>query len=192
MTASGPPGRRLTRRFFARPTLDVARDLIGCILVHETPRGRLAGRIVETEAYIGSEDRACHARFGRTPRAEVLYGPPGLAYVYLIYGMYDLLNVVTEQENIPAAVLIRALEPFPPLAAGSCTGPGRLTRTLAIDRRHNRTDLTVGALGIERRRERRRPEVATSPRIGVGYAGEWALKPWRFSEAASPAVSRRR
>jgi DNA-3-methyladenine glycosylase len=181
----------LSRRFFARPTLDVARDLIGCVLVHETPEGRLAGRIVETEAYVGCEDLACHARFGRTARSEVLWSVPGTAYVYLIYGMYDLLNVVTEREGTPAAVLIRALEPLSPLGATSCSGPGRLTRTLGIDRTHNRRDLTTGALRIERRRERRKPEVATSPRIGVDYAGEWARLPWRFTDPASPALSRR-
>lgn len=189
---AGAASRTLSRRFFSRPTLEVARDLIGCVLVHETGRRRRAGRIVETEAYIGSDDQACHARFGFTKRSEVLYAAPGTAYVYLIYGMHDLLNVVTEREGFPAAVLIRALEPLAGIEETSCTGPGRLTRALGVTRSHNRADLTSGPLRIERRRERSKPRVQTSPRIGVEYAGEWARKPWRFIDAESSLVSKRR
>ena len=105
--------RPLPRSFYARPTLLVARELLGAVVARRLPDGEiLRGRIVETEAYVGEEDKACHARAGRTPRTEVLYGPPGMAYVYLTYGMHHLLNAVAEREGFPAAVLIRAAEPL--------------------------------------------------------------------------------
>lgn len=168
----------LTSEFFSRPTLQVARSLIGKYLIRENGRGLLAGRIIEVEAYIGPEDKACHASKGRTARTEVLFGPPGHAYVYLCYGMYDLLNVVTGEEGFPAAILLRAVECDGTLI----DGPGRLTRAFDIDRRLNRLDLTVGeTLWFEDRGEAvRRGTVKAYPRIGVDYAGEWAKKPWRF------------
>jgi DNA-3-methyladenine glycosylase len=178
---------RFTRSFFARPCLEVAPELIGAYLVH----GERAGRIVEVEAYVHEEDQACHARFGRTRRAETLYGPPGHAYVFLIYGMYDCFNVVTEPRDSPAAVLIRALEPCPPLDGGT-DGPGKLCRALRINRAHNGADLVSGALVWLERRNRKRVRIAATPRIGVDYAGEWATRPWRFLDADSPWVSKAR
>jgi DNA-3-methyladenine glycosylase len=178
----------LARAFFARPCLEVAPDLLGMYLVH----GGRAGRIVEVEAYVHEEDQACHARFGRTKRASMLYGPPGHAYVFLIYGMYDCFNVVCEPEHSPAAVLIRALEPVPPFdpAWGGTDGPGKLCRALAITRAHNGVDLLRGPLRIERR-GRVRPRIVATPRIGVDYAGAWAKKRWRFVDADSKWLSKK-
>ena len=138
----------------------------------------LAGKIVEVEAYVGSQDRACHASKGRTQRTNVMFGPGGVAYVYLIYGMYHCLNVVTEREEFPSAVLIRAIE----IDGQLIDGPGRLCRALQIDRRLNRADLTIGeSLWFEDRGEVvERGTVGAYPRIGVDYAGKWAEKLWRF------------
>ena len=181
---------QLSRAFFARPCLQVAEELVGKWLVHRVGRQILDGRIVEVEAYIGQEDQACHARFGPTQRARVLYGPPGHAYVFLIYGMYDCFNVVCEPEGRPAAVLVRALEPGPRVRS-ACDGPGKLCRALGISRAHNTLDLTTGKhLWIEDRDEER-PRIEVGPRIGVDYAGEWANKPWRIIDADSEHVSRR-
>ncbi len=164
--------------FYARPTLQVARSLLGKHLVRETAAGLRAGRIIEVEAYVGFHDRASHASRGRTKRTEVMFGPPGRAYVYLIYGMYHCLNVVTERADFPAAVLIRAVQD----ESGLIDGPGRLCRSFTIDRELNFHDLTTGkALWIEDRRKRiRRAAISAFPRIGVDYAGAWAAKPWRF------------
>ena len=171
-------GKILSRRYFARPTVQVARSLIGQYLVRVIDGRILAGKIVEVEAYVGSEDKACHASKGRTQRTEVLFGPPGVAYVYLIYGMYHCLNVVTEREEFPSAVLIRAIE----IDGELIDGPGRLGRTLQIDRRLNRADLTTGeSLWFEDRGALvTRGDVGAHPRIGVDYAGEWVKKLWRF------------
>lgn len=170
--------RPLVRAFFNRPTLTVARSLIGKYLVRDNGNGRIAGRIIEVEAYIGTEDKACHASKGRTARTDVMFGPPGISYVYLIYGMYHLLNVVTEQADFPAAVLIRAIE----VDGELIDGPGKLCRELGIDRSLHQVDLTQGrAIWFEDRGQRvRRNQVGTFPRIGVEYAGSWAKKPWRF------------
>ena len=194
----------LSRDFYARPTLDVARALIGKVLVHDSPGGQASGVIVETEAYIGESDPACHAAPGPTARNAPLYGPPGIAYVYLNYGIHYLVNAVTEAEGWPAAVLIRALEPLDGEAlmrrrrargtgrsarefttAELCRGPGNLTRALGIDLRQNLSDLTGSALRIEDRRLPAR-EVQWTPRIGltVGVESEW-----RCIAVGSPAVS---
>jgi DNA-3-methyladenine glycosylase len=168
----------LTRAFFNRPTLTVARALIGKHLVRENGKERIAGTIIEVEAYVGVQDKACHASKGRTARTEVMFGPPGVSYVYLIYGMYHLLNVVTERADFPAAVLIRAIE----VEGTLIDGPGKICRELNIDRSLNRLDMTegrhvwfedCGARGT-------RKKIGTFPRIGVEYAGSWAKKPWRF------------
>ena len=170
--------RILPRRYFNRPTVTVARSLIGKYLVREIDSRILAGKIVEVEAYVGSQDKACHASKGRTQRTEVMFGPAGVAYVYLIYGMYHCLNVVTEREEFPSAVLIRAVE----IDGELIDGPGRLCRALQIDRRLNRADLTVGeSLWFEDRGGVvGRGTVGAYPRIGVDYAGTWAEKLWRF------------
>ena len=170
--------RILPRRYFNRPTVTVARSLIGKYLVREIDSRILAGKIVEVEAYVGSQDKACHASKGRTQRTEVMFGPAGVAYVYLIYGMYHCLNVVTEREEFPSAVLIRAVE----IDGELIDGPGRLCRALQIDRRLNRADLTIGeSLWFEDRGEVvGRGAIGAHPRIGVDYAGVWAKKLWQF------------
>ncbi|HSL02250.1 MAG TPA: DNA-3-methyladenine glycosylase [Nitrospiraceae bacterium] len=180
--------RILTRAYFNRPTLTVARSLIGKYLVRVIEGRILAGKIIEVEAYVGPQDKACHASKGRTQRTEVLFGSPGIAYVYLIYGMYHCLNVVTEREEFPSAVLIRAIE----LDGELIDGPGRLCRALQIDRRLNRMDLTTGeSLWFEDRGVSvRKGEVGAHPRIGVGYAGKWAEKLWRFRLRAVAAPTR--
>lgn len=180
----------LPRSFYDRDTEEVARDLLGCLLVREGESGLYVARIVETEAYVGPHDRACHASKGITPRTQVLYGPPGHAYVYFVYGMHYLLNAVTDREGHGAAVLIRGIEPlsgFPPDARTN--GPARLTKTLSIDKELNRWDLTLGerlwiAPGPRAKR------VERGPRIGVDYAGAWAKEPLRFWEAGNRWVSR--
>ncbi len=188
--------RVLPRSFYSRPTLTVARDLLGKVLVHQTPEGVASGMIVETEAYIGEDDPACHAAPGPTRRNAPLYGPPGAAYVYLNYGIHYLVNAVTEPEGQPAAVLIRALRPLDgiPLmierrpgaaAAHLCRGPGNLTRALGISLAENRLDLSSSRLTVEDR-GLRIGKVSRGPRIGIRVAVE---RPWRFWIAADPAVS---
>ena len=180
---------KLDRAFYARPTLDVARELLGKVLVHNTgDRGRLAGRIVETEAYVGPTDQASHASRGLTPRASIMFGPPGRAYIYLIYGMYWCLNIVTESEGFPAAVLVRAVEPVEGIATPT-DGPGKLCRAMLIDGGLNGTDITGDTLYMEDDGAPP-PEVETGPRVGVDYAGEWAAKQWRFYVKGSRYVSR--
>ncbi|MEO6239307.1 MAG: DNA-3-methyladenine glycosylase [Vicinamibacterales bacterium] len=194
----------LYRDFYDRPTLDVAHDLIGKVLVHDTPRGRSSGVIVEAEAYIGEGDPACHAAPGLTKRNAPLYGPPGVAYVYLNYGIHYLVNAVTEAEGWPAAVLLRALEPKDgiPLmrrrrASGGarrpseiasddlCRGPGNLTQALGIDLTQNLRDLTGGSLRIEDQNDRSR-SLTWSRRIGINVGVE---REWRVTASDSPALS---
>jgi DNA-3-methyladenine glycosylase len=168
----------LSRNYFNRPTLIVARSLLGKYLVRGDGKQTIAGKIIEVEAYVGPQDKACHASKGRTPRTEVLFGPPGISYVYFIYGMHHCLNVVTERVEFPAAVLIRAIQ----VDGSLIDGPGRLCRALRIDRSLNRLDMTSGErLWFEDRgmtvRDRK---IRLFPRIGVDYAGVWARKPWRF------------
>ena len=181
----------LSRIYFDRPTLTVARSLIGKYLVRKIDDCILSGKIIEVEAYVGPEDKACHASKGRTQRTEVMFGPAGVAYVYLIYGMYYCLNVVTEREEFPSAVLIRAIE----LDGKLIDGPGRLCRSLQIDRRLNRADLTTGdSIWFEDRGEAvGRGRVGAYSRIGVDYAGTWANKLWRFRlrTVAVPMKTRR-
>ena len=202
-----PVRQPLSREFYARPTLEVARELIGKLLVHDTPAGPAAGVIVETEAYIGESDPACHAAPGPTKRNAPLYGPPGVAYVYLNYGIHYLVNAVTEPDGWPAAVLIRALEPFEGeslmrrrrarasgkragdfATADLCRGPGNLTRALGIALAQNERDLVSSSLRIE---EAGLPphDVRTSTRVGIRVGTE---KPWRFYAHGSAAVSGRR
>ena len=185
--------RALSRSFYDRATLDVLRDLLGKVLVHEVRGRRVSGVIVEAEAYIGESDPACHAAPGPTPRNAPLYGPPGRAYVYFNYGMHYLVNAVTEAEGSPAAVLIRALEPREgvdlmrrrrrrtrgtaaraPSAGGLCRGPGNLTAALGIDLRQNTLDLTDGPLRIEDH-GLVIPTLAWSARVGirVGTRRRW-------------------
>ncbi|HLU69109.1 MAG TPA: DNA-3-methyladenine glycosylase [Kofleriaceae bacterium] len=181
---------RLSRRFFSRPSEVVARALLGKRLVC----GGRAGVIVETEAYVGPHDLACHARFGVTDRNAVMWGPGGFSYVYLIYGIHDMFNVVTGPAGHGEAVLVRAIEPrggWGDPAAGR--GPGKLTRALGISRRHNGIDLCASDdLYIEDGARVAPERIARGPRVGIDYAGEWARSPLRFWLAGHPAVSKGR
>jgi DNA-3-methyladenine glycosylase len=183
--------RVLPRDFYHRDAESVARELLGKLLVRRGDGPDRVGRVVEVEAYLGPHDLAAHSSRGRTARTEVMFGPPGHAYVYLIYGMHHCLNAVTGAEGEASAVLIRALEPVANIAAAT-NGPGRLCRALDIDRRLNRHDLTVGELLFAEADPPAAPfEIVASPRIGVDYAGEWAAKPLRFSIGGNRYVSKR-
>ena len=163
--------QKLKREFFTRDVLIVAPELLGKILVSRVGEELLYYRIAETEAYRGVEDLACHASKGRTARTEVMYHMGGVIYVYLIYGMYWMLNIVTGRDNEPQAVLIRGLEKL--------YGPGRITRKLKIDRTFYNEDITVSnRIWIED--DGFQPVFNSDKRIGVDYAGEWKDKPWRF------------
>ena len=191
----------LPRSFYARDALDVARELLGCVLVRRVGRTVLRGRIVETEAYRGETDLACHAKAGRTPRTDVMYGPPGVAYVYFTYGMHHCLNAVTEPPGKPAAVLIRAAEPLAGLpwmvrARGTdqahrlASGPARLCEAFGIDLRQNRADLRGPELWIEPGDGFPDGAVSTSPRIGCERVPPpWNSVPWRFYVASSTHVT---
>ena len=180
----------MPRSFYLQPTLQVARQLIGLHLVHRSALGVQIGRIVETEAYQGPKDLAAHSSRGRTARTEVMFGPAGHAYVYLIYGFWNCLNVVTADHGVPHAVLIRALEPVSGIS-DTTHGPGLLCRAMHIDRSFNGLDLTESVLRVEQpdASQYRKPRIERSTRIGVDYAGDWAKKPWRFLDAKSPYVS---
>jgi DNA-3-methyladenine glycosylase len=192
-------GRALPRSFYRRPSLEVARDLLGRVLVRSLPDGtRLAGRIVETEAY-REDDPASHSFRGRTARTEVMFGPPGHLYVYFTYGMHFCMNVVTGLDGEGSAVLLRAAEPVDGLERMAalrgttnprllCSGPGRLCRALGVDRSHDGTDLVRGsALWVEPGAPVPDAAVAAGPRIGISVAIE---RPWRFVVAGSPSLSR--
>ncbi len=196
-TVTTPLPRPLPRRFFARETLTVARALLGHLLVHQGPRGRRIGRIVEVEAYRGPRDPASHA-YRPTPRSLIMYGHPGLAYVYFTYGMHFCVNVVTETRSRAGAVLLRALEPVEGLEpdgrvppARVAAGPGRLTRAMGIDRRHNGSDLTRPPLyiadGGAARRQLTRGRIVSGPRVGISVA---TRRPWRFGVERHPSLSR--
>ncbi|HYL69848.1 MAG TPA: DNA-3-methyladenine glycosylase [Candidatus Dormibacteraeota bacterium] len=181
------PPAKPPRAFFERSTLVIARDLIGMHLVHDDGRRLRRGRIVETEAYQGPRDRAAHSSRGRTARTEVMFGAPGHAYVYFIYGFWNCLNVVTGAVGVPHAVLLRALEPLAGLGERT-SGPGLLCRAMGIDRRFNGIDLLGDELWLEAGHGPA-PRLGRTARIGVEYAGEWALKRWRFFERGSAYVS---
>jgi DNA-3-methyladenine glycosylase len=180
----------LARSFYNRPAETVAQELLGTLLAHRVGGTLRIGRIVETEAYLGPHDRAAHSARGRTARTEVMFGPPGHAYVYIIYGIHNCLNVVTEPEGHASAVLIRALEPVQNIE-GSTKGPGLLCRALAIDRRLNGHDLLSDDFFIAAADRSEPFTIVARPRIGVDYAGEWAAKPLRFYIEGNPFVSRR-
>jgi DNA-3-methyladenine glycosylase len=192
--------RPLPRSFFARDTLEVTRDVLGTLIVHDTTEGRLVGRIVEVEAYVGEEDAACHAAAGYTSRTAPLYGPPGHAYVYFIYGMHYCFNVVTRPAGLPSAVLVRAVEPVcgielmrarrPTRHDRELTnGPAKLVRALAIGPEHNRADLTRGPLTLRAGSPVPDSEVEWAPRIGVREAADL---PYRAYVKGNPYVSRER
>lgn len=178
----------LKRSFYDRDTVTVARELLGAHLVHGGPAGRRIGRIVEVEAYVGAHDQASHSCRGRTARNEPMFGPPGFAYVYLIYGMYCCMNVVTERAGHASAVLIRAVEPVEGIT-GRTRGPGLLCRAMGIDRRLNGHDLLSRDFHIEEGASSGF-RVVRRPRIGVDYAGAWARRHLRFYVAGNPFVSK--
>ncbi len=190
---------KLPRSFYARPVLIVARECIGKILVHRTLEGEAAGRIVEAEAYRGPLDLAAHSSRGLTPRTAAMFGPPGHAYVYLLYGISWAINLVVAAEGEPHAVLIRALEPVrgldlmarrrgkPPGARTLTNGPGKLTHALAITGADYGRDLCSDELFLENSNSVGR--IGRSPRINVDYAGAWAEKRWRFYERSNRYVS---
>lgn len=197
----------LPRAFYRQPTLRVARALLGKTLVHATDAGVTAGRIVEVEAYRGPADRAAHSAGGhRSARNEVMWGPPGHAYVYFVYGMHHCVNVVCRPAGVPEAVLVRALEPVEgealmrqrrrlPADAPAwrlCRGPGALCQAMGIARAENGADLGRGALRLLDAPMIPARKVARTPRIGVAYAGPDAARPWRFLVRGSRAVSGRR
>jgi DNA-3-methyladenine glycosylase len=177
-------GPILKRVFYERPAVEVARDLLGKVLVHRS----VAGMIVETEAYLGGDDLAAHSAHGITARTRVIFGPPGHAYVYFIYGMYECLNIVAEPAGQPGCVLIRALEPV----AGAvimqsrrpaakrledlASGPGKLTLAMGITRAYNGADLTRGPLVVRAPAEPHRLEIAVTPRVGIRECADWPLR----------------
>lgn len=191
----------LPRGFYDRDTLTVAEELLGCRLVHETAHGRAVGRIVEVEAYHGESDPACHAAAGRTRRTEPMYGPPGHAYVYFVYGMHHCLNVVTRAADEPSAVLIRAIEPLEGIdlmarrrarsgsagapERGLADGPGKLCAAMGVSLAHNRADLTRGPLWIEPGTAPGR--VVWTPRVGISVGTD---RLWRGLVQDSPWVSK--
>jgi DNA-3-methyladenine glycosylase len=185
----------LSTEYYERPTIDVSRDLLSCVILHNDT----AGMIVETEAYLGADDLAAHSARGITERTKVIFGPPGRAYVYVIYGMHECLNVVADRDGLPGCVLIRALAPLCDLAtmykrrhwkgpsAGLANGPGKLTQALDITRRHYGLRLDEGALTIRRWREKPSFEIAATPRIGITKCIDWPL---RFIWKGHPCLSR--
>ncbi len=186
-----PPLRPLPRSFYARPADAVARELLGMCLVRHAGGETRVARIVETEAYLGPQDKACHTARGKTARNAAMFGPPGHAYVYLIYGMYHCLNVVTGNGE-GQAVLIRAVEPITGCAGKTC-GPGLLCKTLAITRTDDGMDLLGEDLFIapDEPDDKRLPRIVARPRIGVDYAGpRWSRRLLRFYLNGNPHVSR--
>jgi DNA-3-methyladenine glycosylase len=181
--------RKLPRRFYDRDTILVARELLGKFLVHVSDGVERVGRIVETEAYLGPHDLAAHSARGLTPRTRVMFGPPGHAYVYLIYGMHHCLNVVTEREGHASAVLLRAIEPVRNLT-GRTSGPGLLCRAMHIDRRLNGHDLVSGDLYIAAPDRPEPVAIAKRARVGVDYAGTWAKRLLRFYVRGNAHVAR--
>jgi DNA-3-methyladenine glycosylase len=188
---------RLPRSWYARDALVLGRQLVGCLLVYEDAASGVtrAARIVETEAYRGPRDLACHARAGLTKRTRALLGPEGHAYVYFVYGMHDCFNVTCGGEGWGHAVLIRAAEPTWGFDAGArLDGPGRLCRAMGITRTFDGHDLTLaaedGGASLYICPRARRPRIVITPRVGVAYSGEWADRPWRFLDAGSAHVSR--
>jgi len=188
-------GPILKRSFYERPTIEVARDLLGKILVH----GPTAGMIVETEAYLGGDDLASHSARGITPRTRVIFGPPGHAYVYFIYGMYQCLNLICEPDGTAGCVLVRAIEPLAgveimrnrrPSARkieDLASGPGKLALALAISLQHNGADVTRGSLVVREPTEKRRFEIRTTARIGISQCVD---APLRFLIAGNRCVSK--
>lgn len=182
--------KRLPRDFYDRETVAVAQELLGSFLVHVVEGRERIGRIVEVEAYLGEQDLAAHSSKGLTPRTSVLFGPPGHAYVYLIYGIYCCMNIVTEREGNACAVLLRALEPVRNVADRTA-GPGLLCKAMGIGLAQNRHDLESSDFFVAARPAGESFEIVARPRIGVAYSGVWANKPLRYYIAGNPFVSKK-
>jgi DNA-3-methyladenine glycosylase len=183
-------GRRLPRSFYTRPTLAVARDLLGKVLLYDGPEGRRAARLVEVEAYHGTKDPASHAFRGPTPRTEVMFGRPGHAYVYLSHGVWYCMNVVAHGDAVPGAVLLRGAEPLEGFADGArLTGPGLLGRAFALSTAHSGIDLVGSALQLRDAPPVPPRLVARGPRIGLSE-GPTRERPWRLWVRGSPGLSR--
>lgn len=184
--------RKLPREFYERDTLAVAPDLLGKLLVHESETGKTVGKIVEVEAYIGPEDKAAHSYRGlKSTPTQIMFGPAGFIYIYLIYGMYYCLNIVTHKINFPEVVLVRALEPIEGIELmkvrrhetklkNLCRGPGKLCQAMDLTRRHYGMDLCGDTIYLLEDESTPPIEIETSPRINIDYAGEYKDKPWRF------------
>jgi DNA-3-methyladenine glycosylase len=192
---------KLARDFYAQPTIQVAQQLLGKSLVRVQLEGVTSGIILETEAYVGLEDKASHASRGQTARNAVMFGPAGFAYVYVIYGLHHCLNLVTEREAYPAAVLIRALQPGEGIELMRArrrkqdirllaNGPGNLCQAFGIERSFNGIDLCGDALFVDNHGHSP-AEIVVTTRVGVDYAGDWKNMPWRFYIAGHPGVSKR-
>lgn len=202
--------KKLPRNFYTRSTLEVARDLLGKVLVHETPEGITKGKIVEVEAYCGVGDKGAHAYGGlRTDRTEIMFGPGGFSYVYLIYGMHSCMNIVTEKKDVPECVFLRALEPIEGIELmekrrktdklkNLCSGPGKLCQAMGIDRSCYGLDLLGDKLYVEQPAKKRKAgagqeeeafEIVASKRINIDYAEEAKDFLWRFSIKGNPFVS---
>lgn len=182
---------KLSRSFYNQSTLNVARQLLGRFLIRKAGRKKIIGKIVETEAYVGLADKASHASRGKTLRTAIMFGQPGFAYVYMIYGMYYCLNIVTEREHYPAAVLIRAVEPvtWRPIKS---SGPGKVCQYFQIDKKINGADICGSKLWIEDRGlVVKDSQVVRAKRVGVDYAGEYKNKKWRFYIMDNPFVSKK-
>lgn len=181
--------QKLPRSFYERDTVIVAKELLNKYLIHNDGNKERIGKIVEVEAYLGQQDLASHSSKGITKRTEVMYGPAGYAYVYLIYGMYYCTNVVTESEGIGSAVLIRALEPVKNMNART-QGPGLLSKAMQIDKNLNQHDLTSDNFYIAQIENQPEFTIIEKPRIGVHYAKDWAEKLLRFYIEGNPFISR--
>lgn len=179
----------LPRSFYDRDTAQVAEDLLGKLLVHTTGTHTFVGKIVETEAYLGPHDLAAHSAKGRTKRTEVMFGPPGHAYVYLIYGMYHCMNIVTQEEGHASAVLIRAIEPIRGITEKT-SGPGLLCKAMRIDKQLNGYDLLSNDFFVAEPEAEEKFTIVKRPRIGVDYAKHWAKRLLRFYIKENTWVSR--
>lgn len=195
--------RKIKKNFYNRNTIKVAQEILGKFLVRKIGKKIIAGKIVETEAYVGPSDLASHASRGKTARTAPMFGPPGHAYVYLVYGLNYCFNIVTEKENYPAAVLIRAIEPTDgidlikkfrknqKIIFNLTNGPGKLCQALKIDKSLNNSDISKNILWVEDRGLKIKPsEIVAAKRIGVDYAGQYKNKPWRFYLRGNPFVSK--
>jgi DNA-3-methyladenine glycosylase len=191
MRLTRPSAHKLPRSFYDRDTIGVAKELLGKWLVHRTEGAERIGRIVEVEAYLGPHDLAAHSSKGLTERTKIMFGPPGHAYVYFIYGMYHCMNVVTEREGHASAVLVRAVEPVRNIE-GRTQGPGLLCKAMGVDRRLNGHDLLSDDFYIAAPPDPGVWKIGKGPRIGVDYARHWARRHLRFYIKGNPFVSRPR